>query len=109
MSDQAIIVAGNLSDGFRFIGPYEDWDEAAEASERLDTQSWIATLERPPIGGAAARLEKFIESGGDTDVLLEGLPNDPLQAAMDAGEAEGEFVGEHTEDISYKFDQDESE
>lgn len=33
----------------------------------------------------------------------EEMPTDELQAAIDAGEAEGEVVGEHTEDISYKF------
>ena len=32
------------------------------------------------------------------------VSKDDLQVAIDAGEAEGEVVGEHTEDISYKFD-----
>lgn len=46
MNKQTIIVAGNLSDGFTFIGPFEDFDEAdIWARQNLDIENWIATLE----------------------------------------------------------------
>ncbi len=45
MERKAIIVAGNITDGFRFFGPYEDFDAACQASEQLDLMTWIATLE----------------------------------------------------------------
>lgn len=35
---------------------------------------------------------------------LPTVPETQFQAITDAGEAEGEYVGDHTEDISYKFD-----
>jgi len=42
----AIVVAGNLSDGFRFFGPFEDFDAAAEWCEGFDmTPTWVSTLE----------------------------------------------------------------
>lgn len=47
-----VIVAGNLSEGFRVIGPFEDFDEACgfEESNELGlawSQSWVMTLENP--------------------------------------------------------------
>lgn len=46
MMQECIIVVGNLSDGFQFVGPFEDFDEAALYAEKnysnLDT--WVATL-----------------------------------------------------------------
>ena len=44
-SYQYIIVAGNLSDGFTFFGPYPTADDAAQASEEFRDMTWIATLE----------------------------------------------------------------
>lgn len=48
---KCIIVHGNLSDGFTFQGPYEDFDEASEAADVQQIHeagpSWIATLEEP--------------------------------------------------------------
>lgn len=41
----AIAVLGNLSDGFRFLGPYADFDTAAEAFDGMDV--WIASLQKP--------------------------------------------------------------
>jgi hypothetical protein len=46
--NQCIIVAGNLSDGFRFVGPFPSFDEAAEyADQFIDDTTWIATIEGP--------------------------------------------------------------
>lgn len=42
--DLAILVKGNLSDGFQFVGPFDSLDAAADASEGAD---WVATLHRP--------------------------------------------------------------
>lgn len=44
----AILVTGNLSDGFQFIGPFVDHGAAANYSEKPSMEdSWIATLDRP--------------------------------------------------------------
>jgi len=48
MSKQCVLVVGNLTDGFRFIGPFADLAEAVEFSESVDTDNWVATLEEPP-------------------------------------------------------------
>lgn len=42
-----ILVLGNLSDGFRFIGPFPSFDAATEYQEKHHPQfdNWIATLE----------------------------------------------------------------
>ena len=45
--DPCILVIGNLSDGFRFVGPFTSFGEAAEYAERVDTDNWVATLEKP--------------------------------------------------------------
>lgn len=49
MDEPCILVIGNLADGFRFIGPFADFDEASEYSNRFGngSQDWIATLESP--------------------------------------------------------------
>jgi hypothetical protein len=44
----AILVVGNLSDGFRFVGPFSSFDEAAEyADSFICGMSWVATMDRP--------------------------------------------------------------
>jgi hypothetical protein len=46
METKFIIVAGNLSDGFKFYGPYASFDDADEASRLFGMQStWISPLE----------------------------------------------------------------
>ena len=44
---QCILVIGNLSDGFRFVGPFDDFDDATlyVTDERIDEDNWVATLE----------------------------------------------------------------
>ena len=46
-NDHAVVIAGNLSDGFSVIGPFASFDEAADWCERCDAITWIATLEDP--------------------------------------------------------------
>ena len=46
-SDPCILVVGNLSDGFRFIGSFASFDDAAGYSEWIGADTWVATLETP--------------------------------------------------------------
>lgn len=46
-SYQYVLIAGNLSEGFRFFGPYLTLDDAACAADSLDEQTWVSTLEDP--------------------------------------------------------------
>lgn len=50
MDGQAIFLRGNLSDGFRAFGPYEDFDTAAAAHE--GDEGWILSLEGSTISTA---------------------------------------------------------
>lgn len=43
-TDPCIVVAGNLSDGFEFHGPFDDFDTGAEYAEGLNTDSWVARV-----------------------------------------------------------------
>lgn len=53
-SSQAVLVSGNLSDGFRAYGPFEDHNDASEAADRLPmVGSWVMGLEPAPRGAAA--------------------------------------------------------
>ena len=51
MSEPCILVVGNLEDGFRFIGPFPDFDEASGYSSRVGVEGceWVATLEAPEV------------------------------------------------------------
>lgn len=44
---KSILVVGNLFDGFRFVGPFDDFDAATlyATDERIDEDNWVATLE----------------------------------------------------------------
>lgn len=44
-----VVVLGNLTDGFRFVGPFASFDEADEWANGVRETAWIATLEQ---GGA---------------------------------------------------------
>lgn len=43
--DPHVALIGNLTEGFRAVGPFEDFDEAAEVTDGVD--SWIMTLVLP--------------------------------------------------------------
>ena len=47
MDQQFIIVAGNISEGFEFIGPFECFDDADQETQEMKVPTWIATLESP--------------------------------------------------------------
>jgi len=56
MNEKTIIVAGNMSDGFTFIGPFNSFDDAVMHDENILQKgpiqeglwpTWIATLEAP--------------------------------------------------------------
>jgi len=44
---EAILVVGNLSDGYHAVGPFTDHHTAAESAEGSAWDTWVATLERP--------------------------------------------------------------
>ena len=46
MNGRCIVVVGNMSDGFTFHGPFDNFDEAAEWAMD-ETESWVATLYPP--------------------------------------------------------------
>jgi|LakMenEpi03Aug12_release.lakeMendotaPanAssembly.Ray.scaffolds.fasta_scaffold3752880_1 hypothetical protein len=46
-SEKCILVVGNLSEGFRFVGPFDDFDAAALYAEGVDAETWVASLEEP--------------------------------------------------------------
>jgi hypothetical protein len=45
--EPSILVLGNLSDGYTFVGPFDSFDEAAEADKNYSQMSWVATLTTP--------------------------------------------------------------
>jgi hypothetical protein len=75
--NQCIIVAGNLSDGFRFVGPFPSFDEAAEYAERwIDDTTWIASLDAPAMETRASLARQSPSTFGDLMKLIAGpLPN----------------------------------
>lgn len=42
--ERCIVVTGNLSEGFRFYGPFETFDDAAESEAGRSHGSWVAPL-----------------------------------------------------------------
>ncbi len=47
MEQPCILVVGNPSEGYRYLGPFADFDAAAQFSESVDSDTWVATLEIP--------------------------------------------------------------
>ena len=44
----AVVIVGNLSDGFTVYGPYESFDEAvAGCAEFQDAETWVTGLYNP--------------------------------------------------------------
>lgn len=39
-----IVIVGNPVDGFRYFGPFKTWQDAADATENLDDDWFIAPL-----------------------------------------------------------------
>lgn len=75
--NQCIVVAGNLSDGFRFVGPFPSFDEAAEYAERwIDDTTWIATLDAPAMETRPSLARQSPSTFADLMKLIAGpLPN----------------------------------
>lgn len=49
-AEPAVIMAGSLSEGYRVIGPFVDWDAAAEYADSgfsMNVPTWIMTCEYP--------------------------------------------------------------
>jgi len=42
-----IVVIGNPSDGFRFVGPFKDQEAQAEYVASIDDDWWFTSLENP--------------------------------------------------------------
>jgi len=75
---KCVVAYGNPFDGVQLVGPFSDGNEAGEWADVAlrDTEWWLVGLE--PTGGAAGRAQRFLHPAspeqGDTEVLLEGLP-----------------------------------
>jgi len=41
---KCIVVMGNLSDGFSFVGPFVDFDDATQWCENAKDNTWVASL-----------------------------------------------------------------
>jgi hypothetical protein len=46
-SEKCVLVVGNLTEGYRFIGPFDDFDKACDFSYGIEGENWIASLETP--------------------------------------------------------------
>lgn len=65
-SNQVVVLVGNISEGYRAVGPYEDMSEAFEA--HFGEEIWAMTLEAPmPIPETPAMLS-FLDSPDDNVV-----------------------------------------
>lgn len=42
-----IVITGTFSDGFKFYGPYNSFDEAADSLEGFSPRAWVASLHSP--------------------------------------------------------------
>lgn len=49
MSDVYVVIIGNLLDGVRHYGPFDDFDVASDWADRNDISSewWVAGVESP--------------------------------------------------------------
>lgn len=48
MNDIRIVVSGNIFEGFRFYGPFDDFEDACLFGEGVAELDWyVATLEHP--------------------------------------------------------------
>jgi hypothetical protein len=84
-----IIVAGNLSDGFTFIGPFGDWEEMQDYAEahRID-EYWGASLTRPERGHWEPALGTDGEHWVETPVPVdEQLTDDDYAIIREEGES----------------------
>jgi hypothetical protein len=66
MPNKYLLVVGNLSEGFRFEGPFETFDDADFDSYRHDEVSWVATLHSPCVEWNSETGE-YEEKGDDSD------------------------------------------
>lgn len=85
-TDAHIVVAGNLSDGFEFIGPFDSFDAAAAYADRkIDGESWIAGMHRGQGAGIVV----------PADSLWQSMHKEHLDPMHELTEAEWrEFVNE---------------
>lgn len=46
MDGKCIVIVGNLSDGFKAVGPFESFDDGAEWADKLvlTAQTWVMTV-----------------------------------------------------------------
>ena len=84
-----IIVAGNLSDGFTFIGPFGDWEEMQDYAEAHRIHEyWGASLTRPERGHWEPALGTDGEHWVETPVPVdEQLTDDDYAIIREEGES----------------------
>lgn len=46
---QYIVVAGNINEGFSFIGPFMSFDEASDYADTMNVPTWISEITTPPL------------------------------------------------------------
>jgi hypothetical protein len=77
---QAVAVVGNLSEGFKIVGPFPDFDLAAEAYD--GAEAWIATLYKPKDPYAYTQVDPAIEEFLD-QLSDQGEVDDAFQEMLD--------------------------
>ena len=48
-NEQYIALVGNPTEGYKVFGPYTDFDDAADNTEGLDSDSWIMRIMAPRV------------------------------------------------------------
>jgi hypothetical protein len=90
MSKPCVLVVGNPSDGYRYIGPFEDFDAAAQFSEGADSDNWVATLEAPDGANLLAAAPEMLAALKD---LMELYSNGQLVIEGERDEGDDPVVG----------------
>ena len=80
---QAVAVCGNLTEGFKLVGPFPDFDTAAEAYD--GAEAWIATLFEPETPFKYAQCDPAVEEyvDGVMDILSTKCEDEAEEALDD--------------------------
>lgn len=101
MSDKRVLVVGDVFDGYRFHGPFPDFDSADDASHRIEPNrdSWISVLVNPRPHDMSLSAEDVEGQLGcmigdqSTGFVLYGPFSDRERADLFGRENEGELKG----------------
>jgi len=90
MEQPCILVVGNPSEGYRYLGPFADFDAAAQFSESVDSDTWVATLEIPEGAALLAAAPEMLAALKD---LMELYSNGQLVIEGERDEGDDPVVG----------------